>query len=140
MPPRAFIVAIEEYPYSTGLANALPGTHEAARQFREWLIETKAIPVTELVVCAGASCSWRTTGTTRQEILDALSRFVAAAQDNTQELYFFFSGHGFTRDEATWAIPLDILVASEFVDAATSGGACFKLQEVQKRLWSALGP
>jgi hypothetical protein len=140
MTARAFIIAIENYGGATGMAARLPGTNDGAQSFYDWLIERKEVKPADIVACAEESISWRTTGTTRGEILAALAGLVEAGRDATGELFFFFAGHGFSYVDSGWQKPIDVLVASEFVSRAASGGACLKLQEVQEKLYQAMGP
>lgn len=140
MATRGLIIAIEKYGHSYSLARELPGTNADADLFRQWLIEKKQVTPADIFCCAGPECAWRTTGPTRPEIIETLAQLVTTGQDKTEELYVFFSGHGFAYDEA-WAQRRDVLVAANFVDLDSSGDACLKLQEeIQPRLASALGP
>jgi len=141
MNQRAFIIAIEDYPLSSVLARQLPGTNEGAEAFRNWLIKKKKAPAENILACAGHSCKWRTTGTTHDEIVAELQKLAQLCRDeNNDELYFYFSGHGFSYDADNARIQIDVLVASDFVDTDNSGDACLQFQEIQKKLWNSLGP
>ncbi|HEX5736273.1 MAG TPA: caspase family protein [Blastocatellia bacterium] len=149
MTARAFIVAIEDYSDSTSLATQLPGTNKDAKAFRDWFLETKLKPKNEeerkkaeasILACAGPSCEWRTTGTTHDEIVKELLKMVKDWKDKTDELYFYFSGHGFSYKNVSAVVQVDVLVASDFVDPENSGDTCLLLQEIQQKLWNALGP
>jgi hypothetical protein len=140
MPTRALIVAIEKYPLATDLATQLPGTSDAATAFRQWLLDWKKIKdAADIFACAGPEIAWRTAGTTRPEIINEIKRLHQAGKDGTEELFVYFSGHGlsYPRDEA---VVIDILVASDYVDLASSGGACLKMEEVLQKLAVGLGP
>jgi hypothetical protein len=150
MTARALIIAIENYPKSSGLANQLEGTNAAAQRFYDWLVGVKE-PGTEriigkqvdpknIIACVEDVHPWRTDGTTRPEILEALDRFVTQWRDKTGELFFYFSGHGFSFKESGWGKPVDVLVTSEYLTKKKSGGACLKLQEVQEQLYKSMGP
>ena len=138
MPTRALIVAIEDYPRAAGLANSLPGTRAAAEAFRNWLIEKKKLDPRDIFACI-EGVAWRTAGTSRREIIDEIVRLRDAGRDDTEELYFYYSGHGFSYPRSEWQAT-DILVAADFVSLAVSGDACMKLQEVLEKLCVAMGP
>ena len=153
MPPRAFIIAIENYPKAIGLANQLPDTNKAGNDFYEWFVKNKIEPLRkanpndpkldlkELVVgCVDHPYEWRTTGTTAQEILDTWYEFINKYRDKTEELYFFWSGHGFTYTDRGKVRAINVLVASDFISKGQSGRACLNLNEIQERTWSAMGP
>jgi hypothetical protein len=137
---RAFVIAIERYDRAVGMANTLPSTNAGAQEFYDWLVGVKKVAPADIYACAEPSIPWRTSGTTRPEILAALGDLVVAGQDATSDLFFFFAGHGFSYEDGAWEKPIDVLVASEYVRPGTSGGACLKLQEVQEKLYQAMGP
>lgn len=137
----ALIVAIEDYPKMAANFNSkLPGTNQAANDFRDWVTKAKNVPTGNIVACAGPGCPWRTTGTSRREIVDAFTDIVTKSRYAADELYVFFSGHGigFSKDPNDPAI--DVLVGSDFVSPAASGGACLIFQEVKESLRVAVGP
>ena len=149
-PPRALIIAIEKYPDAVGMATELEGTQNAGNEFWKWFVEKKLKPLStnenpldprDLVLgCVDHPYEWRAAGTTRAEILSQIKALVKNGRDNTSELYVFFSGHGFSYTDMGWTRAIDVLVASEFTTRNESGGACIKLQEIQEKLWSGLGP
>ena len=156
MTARAFVIAVEDYSAGNYLPN-LPGTNEDAGRFIKWFVGNKVeagdkppgVPPEEvkpeqvtpglIFCCAGAEISWRTAGTTRLEIINELKRFVAGCADVTTEFYFYFSGHGFAYKELPAGRPADVLVGSDFADLESGGNACLRLDEIQTKLWSALG-
>ncbi len=141
MNPRALIIAIEDYPNSTALAQQLPGTNKDAEAFRNWLISQKKVDEANILACAGPACTWRTTGTTHDEIVAELQKLAQRWKDeNNDELYFYFSGHGFSYEADKETIQIDVFVASDFVDTDNSGDACLQFQEIQMKLWASLGP
>ncbi|MEP7153018.1 MAG: caspase family protein, partial [Nitrospira sp.] len=122
---RAFIIAIEDYPNSTALAQQLSSTNAGAENFLDWLINIKNLDRKSILACAGAACKWRTTGTTHDEIVAELQKLSRNwQQDNNDELYFYFSGHGFSYPSDSATMQIDVLVASDFIDADNSGDAC----------------
>ena len=149
-PPRALIIAIQKYPDAVGMANELEGTNDAANEFYNWFVEKKVKPLStdenkldpkDLVLgCIEGPYAWRTAGTTRADILSQLKALVKNGRDNTSELYFFFSGHGFLYTDRDVTRAIDVLVASEFTTRDESGGACIKLQEIQAKLGGAIRP
>jgi hypothetical protein len=140
MNARGFIVAIEDYSLSNSLATQLPGTNRDAEAFRDWLLKTKKVDEASILACAGPACAWRTTGATHDEIVQELLKLVKDWKDKTDELYFYFSGHGFSYKNMSAVVQVDVLVASDFVDPENSGDTCLLLQEIQQKLWNALGP
>jgi hypothetical protein len=137
----ALIIAIQDYPNMSGsLDKKLPDANETAEEFLDWVTRAKSVPATNIVACAGMECSWRTTGTTRGEIVGAFTNIVTKSRENADELYVFFSGHGIGFSEDPNDPAIDILVGSEFTNSAASGGACLRFQEVKERLRMALGP
>jgi hypothetical protein len=137
----AFIVAIETYSgVAGGLAQTLPGTNAAAATFRDWVMTAKNVNESNIVACAEAGLPWRTTGTTRREISDAIVELVRRARDDAAELYVFFSGHGIGFAGDPYLPAIDVLLGSDFSDASTSGAACIMVAELKEKLRVALGP
>jgi hypothetical protein len=154
MAVRALIVAIEQYPEASGLATELAGTNDAARSFCKWLAEKKGVQpkgsagynARTFFCCAGEDVEFHTHGTTRQQIVSAVTSLERAAKEDlasgtaaTDELYCFFSGHGlcYPRNEA---VQDDLFIASDFTTMKQSGGACVKATELIDLLRPALGP
>jgi Caspase domain len=137
MTARAFLIAVEDY--SQGALPVLKGPASDAELFRQWLTECKKVEKASIYCCADQTCEWRTAGTNREEILDELERFVKNFADKTDEMFFFFSGHGFSYSSSAWAESVDVLVASNFQQYERSGGACLRLQEIQHKVGRALG-
>jgi hypothetical protein len=82
--------------------------------------------------------SVRRYGVEREHIVDAVAGLVAF-QDQTEELYVFYSGHGFTFQDAPDKRAVAVLVAADFESAADSGTKCIDLAEAQTKLWGFLG-
>lgn len=139
MTARAIVIAIQNYSKGKSLPN-LPGTNKDAEAFIRWLVETKRVEPADILCCAGKTVKARTTGTTSGEIIAELAKAVKNWADKTEELYFYFSGHGFSYAASAFEKSIDILVASDFADLTTSGRACLKLDEIKTKLWMALGP
>ncbi len=142
MPPRALIIAIEDYPQATGLATPLKGTNNSASQYFDWLTGLKQVAPADVWLCAGASVALagvKKFGTTRADILRAVQNIAATGKDTTPEFYCFISSHGFCYPTRTAMDPMDVVICSDFVDPTTSGAACFRLQEFQQKLGRWLG-
>jgi len=140
MPSRGLVIAIESYSQSTDLARAISGATASGEQFFDWLTKVKQLQPGNVYVCAdgGNFPGAKRYPTNREAIVDAMVELVSF-QDQTQELFVFFSGHGYCFQESLEKRAIDVLVAGDFVSAATSGTKCIKLQEVQEKLWAILG-
>lgn len=139
MTARAFVIAIQNYSKGESLPN-LPGTNKDAEAFIRWLVDKKGVKPSDILCCTEKTIKARTTGTTSNEIIAELGKAVKKWADKTDELYFYFSGHGFSYSASAFEKSIDILVASDFAELATSGRACLKLDEIKTKLWKALGP
>jgi len=145
MPARALIIAIEDYPDVQGgtFARKLTGTLQAGLDFRSWLIgkwttEKRPDADTELLFCSEPPQPFGT-GATQQDILTALARLRDDGQNQTDEFFFFFSGHGFLFVDKPGA-RADILISSDFKNATISGYCCLKLDLIVNWLQAHLGP
>lgn len=142
MPPRALIIAIEEYPAATTLATPLKGTNASAMQYFNWLTGPKQVAPGDIWVCAGSSLAIsgvRRFGTTCADVFKAVVDLTAAGKDTTPEFYCFISSHGFCYPTQNAMDPMDVIICSDFVNPALSGAACFGLQEFQQKLCHWLG-
>src|SRR5437016_363134 len=134
MAMRAVILGVQSYPRmaADGLLDNLEGTLEDAANFQQWLLTKKKVLPANIVSCQNP---------TKSEIAVAFRNLVDAGHDNTEELYVFYSGHGFSyMDSPITQKPADILVGSEFENVRDSGDSCLKLQEIQYALYQCLGP
>jgi hypothetical protein len=139
MTARAFVIAIQNYSKGKFLPN-LPGTNKDADAFIRWLVDKKGVKPANILCCADKTVKSRTTGTTSGEIIAELAKAVNNWADKTEELYFYFSGHGFSYSTSAFEKSIDVLVASDFADLASGGRACLKLDEIKTKLWKSLGP
>jgi hypothetical protein len=157
MEPRALIIAIQNYSQSQGLfAQTLEGTHDSARRFYEWLLSEKHVKPECIFLCSDGEIaadhpSTRANrtgeaekirlvrGGSRSDIVAATLDLIDLGQDDTSELFVFFSGHGFAYRQSPWRMALDVLVASDFRSFRESGTACVKLDELRVRLCTSLG-
>lgn len=141
MPGRALIIGIEHYPQSVDLATQITDATAGAEHFFEWLTTVKGVAPPDTYVCAsgGTFSGANLFSTEREKIVDAIAAIVAAGQDQTDELFVFFSGHGYCFQESLEKRAIDVLVASDFESADLSGTKCLKLQEIQEKLYAILG-
>jgi len=102
MAARALIIAIENYPAVEGgsLAKSLPGTLQAGLDFRSWLLEKWAAEGRQaadmqLLFCSEPIQAFGS-GAGSRDIRKALLKLKEDGQSATEELYVFFSGHGFS--------------------------------------------
>lgn len=131
---RAVILAVEDYAKTGagGLSPKLEGTLNDATSFRDWLLNKKGVLSANMTFCPNP---------TKAEIATAFRNLVDAGHDATEELYVFYSGHGFTfTDSPMNRKPADIIVGSEFENVRDSGDACLKLPEIQYALYQYMGP
>ncbi|HTM50414.1 MAG TPA: caspase family protein [Bryobacteraceae bacterium] len=134
MAVRAIIVAVENYGSVAGggLVSKLEGTLEDAEKFRVWLLQKKSVQPRNITFLADPTAA---------AIELAFRDLVDNGQNDTEELYVFYSGHGFsTNDNPLRQKPADILVGAEFQNLNDSGKACLKLSEIQFTLYQCLGP
>ena len=141
MAKRAFIIAIESYKQmQEGLDATLPNTHKHALLFRDWLTKIQKLTPPDIFFCTeDPAAPGRTSDATRSAIKQELKRFKDFAKDTTDDLYFYFSGHGFSYVDVDDVPTADVLLASDYVRREDSGDACLKLDEIQKWLKMCLG-
>lgn len=142
MAVRALIIAVEDYPHADAIASNLPGTLAAARDFRDWLKKKWAKELgpradTQLLFCSSPRVSGGR-GATARDVRKALLDLREAGQNTTDELFLYFSGHGFRYN--TPEDRPDILVLQEFETSELSGDSCIPLGNVISWLRRALGP
>ena len=144
MSSRGLIIAIEQYTQSQELAHQITGAAKAGRDFFDWLRTNKNVAPKDVYACVDADGypyppEVRRFSTTRESIVDALAAIVNDGQDQTEELFVFYSGHGFSFKDSTDQRALDVLVASDFVSVSESGTKCIRLPDMQAKLFSILG-
>jgi hypothetical protein len=142
MSAKGLIIAIGNYPNSQDLAKKIDGAEAAGSKFCEWLINQKRIKPADVYVCADAGDyleGVRRYPTLRERVVDAAADIVQAGQDQTEELFVFYSGHGYCFQDSADKRALDVLVASDFVNAQDSGTKCIQLADLQNRLYYILG-
>lgn len=140
---RAFIIGIENYASvkDGSIATSLPGTLKAAQDFRDWLVKKwtseQKIAGSQIIFCSEPTEPGGR-GAASEDVLTALLELKAAGQNATEELYFFFSGHGFSFADS--GSRSDMLIASDFKSMALSGSACLNLDKTIYWLRQQLGP
>jgi len=138
---RALIIAVEKYDEArSGLtAKKLPGTLAAAKRFRAWL-EAKwtAEGVTGAIEFCSTPKQPGGRGAASDDIIEALAKIEQEGRDQTENLYVYFSGHGFRVRGETLKLA-DVLVAADFKDVQRSAAACFKLDALVDGLRGSLG-
>ena len=141
MAKRAFIIAIEHYSQmQEGLSLTLPDTHKHAMEFRDWLVGPQGLAPADVCFCTeDPTVTGRTSDATRAAIKQELKRFKDLAKDTTDDMYFYFSGHGFCYVDVDDVPAADVILAADYVRREDSGDACFKLDEIQKWLKMCLG-
>ena len=142
MPRRGLIIAIEHYAnLEEGLAGNLDGTHQSALDFRRWLIEEHGVAPGDIVFCAeDPALPERTAGATKPELEDELDRLRAAGFNQTEQLYCYIAGHGFTYEDGDNQRIADVLLLQDYRRRTVSGNACVRLDELRTWLMGALGP
>ena len=141
MPPRALIIGIEQYPAAEDLAGTIADASKNAEDFFEWLAAVKNVAPADVYVCAtgGAFAGASRFGTEREAIVDAIEALVAAGQDQTDELFVYFSGHGYGFKESQDRRAVDLLIASDYQKVSKGGIKSLQLQEIQEKLYAILG-
>jgi hypothetical protein len=140
MAVRALVIAIENYPVVQvgGIAKQLPGTLQAGLDFKAWLLaKWEGRTDTQLIFCSDPVQPGGT-GATADDIRGALLQLKADGQSATEELYFFFSGHGFSFIDKPGS-RADVVMASDFKQPALSGNACLNLDQIIAWLRAHLG-
>src|SRR5689334_10313537 len=134
---RGLIIAIEKYPAIQGLGNELPGTTAAGVAFRKWLINVKKVDPQNILFCTeDATAQGRTSGAMIDDLLEAVASLPLKGKDRTEQLYVFFSGHGFLFREDTRKRAADVLIAADFssLQSPVAGRKLLRLEEVQTKL------
>src|SRR4029453_4853186 len=148
MPGRALIIGIEQYPNATDLAQQIKDATQSAEKFFQWVtngdpwVKTgKTLAATDCFVCTkgGSFPQANLFGTEREQIADAIEAMVTAGKDQTDELYVYFSGHGYGFSDSPKRRVVVVLIGSEYQSPAKGGVKSLKLQELQEKLWSVLG-
>ena len=141
MAKRAFIIAIENYAQmEESLGVTLANTHKHAVEFRRWLIDVQKVADSDIFFCTeDPTVQGRTSDATRLAVKNALELFKNQFKDKTDDLYFYFSGHGLCYVDVDDVPMADVLIFSDYVKRGSSGDACLKLDEIQKWLKWCLG-
>lgn len=143
MTSRALIIAIEKYPTAQAIVRELPGTLQAGINFRKWLeakwsAEGIAKADTQILFCS-EPVQPGGVGASRNDIINGLLALKDQGQNQTNELFVFFSGHGFSFVERPGA-RADVIIASDYQSADLSGHCCLNMDQIIGWLRDYLGP
>jgi hypothetical protein len=144
MASRALIIAIENYSGAEGrLTSPLKGTVQAGLDFVSWLREKWNVEGlkpnnTQIIFCSDPPQPGHI-GAKRSDILNALLKLKQDGRSMTEELYVFFSGHGFAFVEKPGS-RADIIITADFVNRNISGDCCLNLDLIVLWLRNHLGP
>ena len=142
MAARALVIAIENYPAVQvgGIAKQLPGTLQAGLDFKAWLLAkwaSEGRADTQLIFCSDPVQPGGI-GATADDIRGALLQLKADGQSATEELFFYFSGHGFSFVDKPGS-RAGFVMASDFKQPALSANACLNLDQITTWLRAHLG-
>ncbi len=131
MVSRALIIAIEEYPDldQPGIEKTLPDTLSDALKFKEWLeakwtAEGRDETERELIFCSEPKQGFGT-GASVTDVKGALLDLEKRGRNMTDELYFYFNGHGYAF--ADGYNRADVVICSDFKNADLSSESCLSL-------------
>jgi len=146
VPLRALIIAIENYPNAGVMDNNLPGTQAAALKFYQWLREKKGASPTDVIWLSDApppwapnAGGWSGSGTVA-DIAAGIAELIRVGKDNTDDLYVYFSGHGYRFTDLGDRMGLDLLLAQDFLPGPLAGRSCLRVDEIQTELRLSMGP
>jgi hypothetical protein len=141
MAVRALIIAIEAYPNAGGMAKTLEGTLQAGIDFRNWLqdkLKTEGRDGDAHIIFCSSPVQASGRAATSRDIRDALKELKEKGRSSTEELFVFFSGHGFAFVQGPGSRP-DIVISSDYVDE-TDIQCFFKVDSLVAWLRDHLGP
>lgn len=152
MPPRALLIAFEEYPNSGGLMSPkLDGTHDLLKSFFDWLVTDRLLLADDVIVSTdfdhdelvrlGATRANMFAGTTAG-YRGSVSQLITLGAGSTDELFVLYSGHGVGVNDTTAASaahPPDCLLTVDFT-RADPAFATYRLSELRTHLGAQLGP
>jgi hypothetical protein len=144
VPARALIIAIQKYPHTLPpLEQELPGTLESAAKFRDWFRRAHSVLAADeaarLFICSDDGLEGAAYGASAQDIREAIKALAVAGAAQTEELFVFFSGHGFLFKEGEGPRPADVLVVADFTSMDVGGASCLRLASVQNELRKSMG-
>jgi len=142
MAARALIIAIQNYPDAVGMATSLPGTLQAGLDFQKWLLakltaENRAADA-QILFCSEPRQPGGN-GATRADVLNSLDQLKLTGRGATEELFVFYSGHGFAFIEKPGS-RADVVITSDFRNNRISGDCCLNLDQIVTWLRDHLGP
>ncbi len=144
MAHRALIIAIESYPQmSGGIQQTLPGTLQAGENFRDWLLakwqaEGVKDADQQVLFCSSPAIAGGRPADA-DDIRAALEVLRTDGQNATEELYVFFSGHGFAFADARHDLT-DYILTADCKSPRLSPGCCLPFDHLVTWLRDHLGP
>jgi len=144
MASRALIIAVEDYPLAQGgVATKLPGTLQAGLDFKAWLegkwrADRRASGDTEIVFCSSPTQAGSSAANS-VDVLESIYDLKERGRGMTEELYVFFSGHGFAFVDKP-GHRADVLMSADFVNGKLSEASCFNLDMLIQWFRDHLGP
>lgn len=135
MASRALIIVVEKY-QDESLSTIL-GAHASGLRFAESIQSRDADSV--VLLCAGYEVAERTHTNDIRGVLAAIQQLIRQGQNQTDDLFVFFNGHGM-QDPATPERPADaLLIAADYQGDELAGECCIRLSELQAMLSLFLG-
>ena len=129
MDARALVIAVEDYP-GLGSSNKLAGTIANAVQFAKVIETLLSVPRKNIIFCSSNGCEYRTHGTRRSEIEQAILKLLDDGLNTTNCLFVFLSGHGIMKPADGSDPHTDVLLCSDFKSSRESGNACIRVDEL----------
>lgn len=158
MAHRALIIAIENYPEMADRHQAtLPGTLQAGLDFKDWLVkkwsalrDAQGHPIEAEIVFCSEPVVPSTPGlpgqppiagrpAARKDIVKALIGLRDSGSNATEELFVFFSGHGFSFASPGRA-KTHFILSADFETPELSAPSCLPLLELINWLRDHMGP
>jgi len=139
MPIRVLTIAVEDYPQSTTTSRTLPGTISNAEKFIAWTEKVLSVKKEHITFCCSGDSVWRTDGTTKKEVKNAILRLLKAGSNNTERLFLFITGHGVMKPGLGCEPHKNYLLCSDFESSSVSGDAIIDASELTTLLSRCLG-
>jgi hypothetical protein len=155
MPNRALIVAISKYPMAQGLVSYnLDLIQQAAISFYNWLRSAKGLQPQDIFIChdgvslpddqptqvsdSNGDNIQLVYGTQAQDVRNAVTALLTLGADQTDELWVYCAGHGYSYGANPNDPGVGFLITSEFRNSQTSGAASINISYLQAFLRTRL--
>lgn len=147
MTARALLCGIDSYPGLKGGLSAaeLPGGVDAALALYDYLVAQRGVLPADIrlhLAPIGATAAARhpaALGASFAELQASLRALRQGGLGTTEQLFVFFSGHGFRFGSDFGDEPEDVLVCGDFISVEETGHLCVRLSNLQ-RVLAGLGP